>query len=64
MTTHSTAQEIAEYREAIEMLLSIVKMDEEFKYIAPNKRHMVATAAAWTLDKYAKETTEVQGELL
>jgi len=62
---NTTKQEIVEYREAIEMLLSIVKMDEEFKYIAPNKRHMVASAAVWTLDKYAKqETTEVQGELL
>ena len=60
---NATEQEIAEYRETIEMLLSI-EMDEEFKYIAPNKRHMVASAAAWTLDKYAKDSTEVQGELL
>ena len=65
MTTNTTEQEIAEYREQIKLMIEIIgivhngKMPTELVWT-------IITNAHWTLDKYSKNqpSTEIQGELL
>ena len=65
MTTNTTEQEIAEYREQIKLMIEVIdvlhngKMPTELVWT-------IITNAHWTLDKYSKNqpSTEIQGELL
>ena len=65
MTTNTTAQEIAEYRETIKALLDTIEFMEG-RHIPPELLNMVTKSANWSLDKYSKKeaSTEIQGELL
>jgi hypothetical protein len=65
MTTNTTAQEIAEYRETIKALLDTIEFMEGGN-IPPDLLALVTKSANWALDKHAKSSpsTEIQGELL
>ena len=65
MTTNTTAQEIAEYRKTIKMLIDTIESMESW-HIPPELLNMVTKSAHWSLDKYSKNqpSTEIQGELL
>jgi hypothetical protein len=65
MTTNTTAQEIAEYRETIKALIDTIEFMEG-GHIPPDLLAVVTKSANWSLDKHAKKTpsTEIQGELL
>jgi hypothetical protein len=65
MTTNTTAQEIAEYRETIKALLDTIEFMEG-GHIPPELLNIVTKSANWSLDKYSKNqpSTEIQGELL
>ena len=65
MTTNTTAQEIAEYRETIKALLDTIEFMEGGN-IPPDLLALVTKSANWSLDKYSKKekSTEIQGKLL
>ena len=68
MTTNTTEQEIAEYREQIKMLIETVDtLAGSSSNMSRQSVEMLLTSAHWTLDKYPQEdqpSTEIQGELL
>tara|TARA_R110000796_G_scaffold88126_1_gene189653 strand:+ start:191 stop:388 length:198 start_codon:yes stop_codon:yes gene_type:complete len=65
MTTNTTAQEIAEYRQSIQSLLDTIEFMEQGR-LAPQMISMITKSANWVLDKHSKKekSTEIQGELL
>tara|TARA_B110000977_G_scaffold188511_1_gene256825 strand:- start:258 stop:455 length:198 start_codon:yes stop_codon:yes gene_type:complete len=65
MTTNTTEQEIAEYREQIKLMIEIIGIVHKGK-MPTELVWTIITNAHWTLDKYSKNkpSTEIQGELL